>query len=317
MTSGANGAAGRAPASVPSGEIWHFRGLPCVELALPRGDRAIVTLHGAQLLSWTTADGQERLYLSPKAVFDGRGAIRGGVPLCFPQFNQRSLGPTPLPKHGFARTHAWSLASIEQTPDQCVAELHLTSDSQTLALWPHHFAASCAIALGPDSLSVAFSVKNTGEVTWPFAMALHTYLHTDDISQTELLGLDGLSYWDALQHQGQPEMRSRQTTESLRFASETDRVYSRVRTPVVMRHPRGAVRIEQSASLPEVVVWNPGAVVCAALGDMPADGFKSMLCVEAARIHTPQTLMAGESWRGWQSLRAMPDVSRAAGFQAD
>ena len=53
------------------------------------------------------------------------------------------------------------------------------------------------------------------------------------------------------------------------------------------------------------------------LADMPPDGFKSMLCVEAARIHTPQTLMAGESWRGWQSLRAMPDMSRAAGFQAD
>lgn len=317
MNFGARAGAGRAPPTAPAGAIWHFKGLPCIELALPRGDRAIVTLHGAQLLSWTTADGQERLYLSPQAVFDGRAPIRGGVPLCFPQFNMRALGRTPLPKHGFARTRPWSLAGIEQTPDQAVAELQLASDSHTLTVWPHQFAASCVIALGPDSLSVAFSVKNTGEVTWPFALALHTYLRTDDISQTELLGLDGLSYWDAVVHPGEPERRSTQTIGSLRFASETDRVYSRVRAPVVMRHPRGAVRIEQSASLPEVVVWNPGAVVCAALGDMPADGFNSMLCVEAARIDTPQILMAGESWRGWQSLRAIPDEFRAAGFRAD
>ncbi|MFX6031775.1 hypothetical protein ABTE99_19565, partial [Acinetobacter baumannii] len=70
---------------------------------LPSGDVAIVALQGAQVLSWVMADGVERLYLSPRSVFDGHTAIRGGVPVCFPQFNQRG----PLAKHGFARNLPW------------------------------------------------------------------------------------------------------------------------------------------------------------------------------------------------------------------
>ena len=81
-----------------------------------------------------------------------------------------------------------------------------------------------------------------------------------------------------------------------------------------MRDGSGSLRVEQSPSLPEVVVWNPGAAVCATLDDMPADGFDHLLCVEAARINTPQALMPGESWRGWQSLRVMPAAFRPSGF---
>ena len=43
-----------------------FRGQPALRLALPEATPCTVALHGAQVLSWTTADGVERLYLSPK-----------------------------------------------------------------------------------------------------------------------------------------------------------------------------------------------------------------------------------------------------------
>ena len=56
-----------------------FRGQPVVRLALPAGDSCMVALHGAHVLSWMTADGVERLFLSPDARFDGQSAIRGGV----------------------------------------------------------------------------------------------------------------------------------------------------------------------------------------------------------------------------------------------
>ena len=56
-------------------------GLPRVVLRADDGGRAEVYLHGAHVTSWTTPDGREQLYLSERAVFDGRAAIRGGVPL--------------------------------------------------------------------------------------------------------------------------------------------------------------------------------------------------------------------------------------------
>ena len=238
-----------------------FQGQPCVELTLPSGDRTRVALFGAQVLSWVTADGTERIYLSPRARLDGSRPIRGGMPLCFPQFNQRALGPALLPKHGFVRNQAWALSTREEQAGWAEASLALSDNKQSRASWPHAFAATCTVTLEPDNLRVAFEVANTGELSWPFAFALHTYLQVDDIGRTELLGLQGLNYWDAVQHRSEPARRSNQADRALRFGSETDRVYAKAKAPLLMRDGGGSLRIEQSASLSEVVVWNPGAVM--------------------------------------------------------
>ena len=58
--------------------------------SLPHGDSVLVTSQGAQVLSWIS-QGRERLFLSPASHWDGR-AIRGGVPVCWPQFNEREIG---------------------------------------------------------------------------------------------------------------------------------------------------------------------------------------------------------------------------------
>jgi len=294
-----------------------FQGQPCVELSLPSGDRARVALFGAQVLSWVTADGTERIYLSPRAHFDGARAIRGGVPLCFPQFNQRALGEAALPKHGFARTQTWRVAALEAHSRRAETTLVLTDSAPTLALWPHAFAARCTITLEPDKLQIAFEVLNTGERRFSFAFALHTYLQVDDIGQCELLGLQGLDYWDGVQHRSQPTVVSTQAAHALRFGSETDRIYARATGPLHMHDDKGSLCLEQSASLADVVVWNPGAAVCATLDDMPADGFSRMLCVEAARINTPQLLEPGQLWRGSQSLGVMPPACRPSTVAPD
>ncbi|HNQ09783.1 MAG TPA: D-hexose-6-phosphate mutarotase, partial [Giesbergeria sp.] len=102
-------------------EVETYCGQPCIRLAIGDGDSALVALHGAQVLSWISG-GRERLYLSPKAVFDGQAAIRGGIPLCFPQFNQRG----PLPKHGFARNLAWRADGAQAGEGVTRLSLHLT-----------------------------------------------------------------------------------------------------------------------------------------------------------------------------------------------
>ena len=295
-----------AAAVVSGAGTVSFQGQPCSELRLGSGDRVLVAHHGAHVLSWSTADGAERLYLSPQALIDGVSAIRGGVPLCFPQFNMRVLDGHACPKHGFARTTAWTPQGVQVAADAATATFGLADDTSSRALWPHGFAASLAVHLQPGLLRLEFSVHNTGAETWPFALALHTYLRVDDISRTRLHGLQGLSYRDGVLNLQQPDARHTEARGALAFTAETDRVYEVIQGPLDVHHPGGALRMTQSASLPEAVVWNPAAERCAAMSDMPADGWKHMLCVEAACVNTPVRLAPGQSWSGWQALAVQP-----------
>jgi len=268
-----------------------FRGQDCLELALPEGDRAIVALQGAQVLSWKTGDGLERLYLSPQAVLDGRAAIRGGVPVCFPQFNQRG----PLPKHGFARNRTWQ--AVEAEPGTAV--LALRDDDESRRLWPHAFNARLEVVLRPGNLTVAFFVENTGVEHLEFTLALHSYLRTSDIAAARLHGLGGLPFWDSVNDTHPAPLAS---GEALAFSGETDRVYQAAAAPLVLEDGSGRLSIAQDPVFGQTVVWNPGAELSARLADMPDDGYRHMLCVEAAEIDTPVRLMPGETWSGAQRL---------------
>jgi len=270
-----------------------FRGQACVELALPEGDRALVCLHGAQVLSWTPAGGPERLYLSPEAVFDGSTAIRGGVPVCFPQFNQRG----PLPKHGFVRNRAWT--PLPEASDAGLAVLALRDDDDTHRLWPHAFNARVEIALAPGALTVGFVVENTGAESFEFTLALHSYLHTGDIDGVRLHGLGGVPFWDSVDDT-HPDPLS--AGEALAFTAETDRVYQAAAAPLTLSDSLGSLEIAQDPVYGQTVVWNPGAALCATLADMPDDGYRHMLCVEAAAIDDPVRLAPGDTWSGAQRL---------------
>jgi len=105
-------------------ETAELHGQPVLKLQTPDGAVALISLFGAQVLSWVPAGGEDRLYLSPDAVFDGATPIRGGVPLCFPQF----AGRGPLPKHGFARPRLWEVSNTRAGKDFALATLRLADD---------------------------------------------------------------------------------------------------------------------------------------------------------------------------------------------
>ncbi|MDP9898544.1 D-hexose-6-phosphate mutarotase [Variovorax ginsengisoli] len=283
---------------MPSFETIVFRGQPAVRLALPAGDTCTVAVHGAHVLSWTTADGVERLYLSPEALFDGRSAIRGGVPICWPQFNQRGS----LPKHGFVRNVPWRVAPADAQSVTSAADLVfvLEDDEATRAVWPEAFQARLTVTLAPGVLRLTLAVTNTGTTPWHFTGALHSYLAVDDIAQAQLEGLQGAQRWDAVRDERQVE-----AAPTLRFDTEFDSVYAAPAAPLRLLQPRGAIEIAQSASCTETVVWNPGAALSAKLADMPDDGYRHMLCVEAARIDEAVLLAPAAQWQGWQQLTVL------------
>ena len=277
----------------PSIEAIEFHGIPAFRLNGPRGSSAIISKLGAQVLSWISPDGRERLFLSEKAIFDGSVAIRGGVPVCFPQFS--SLGD--LPKHGFVRTREWTVNTERCADDFALVTMEISDDEATRAIWPHAFTAEITLMLEVDRIDIEFCVTNTGSSAFEFTAALHSYLRQTQVEDVVIEGLYGHHYRDA----ANDNVVVRDSGIELTIEDETDRVYHDVQRPQKLNAGNLSLTVENQG-FPDVVVWNPWVEQCAQLKDMPADGWKHMLCVEAAVVQHPVSLPPGEEWYGRQTL---------------
>lgn len=268
-------------------ETTDFNGTPCIRLHAD-GATALVALHGAHVLSWIPADGRERLFLSERARLDGKSAIRGGVPVIFPQFSERGTGP----RHGFARTLPWR---FKGTQDEH-AVFELANDERT-AHWPHAFIATLHVALSATTLALTLHVQNTGDTPFDFTAALHTYLRVDDIDATALRGLQGCDYEDS----AAGGVLRREDNFEIRFDGEVDRIYNDVVAPLTLADGARELQIEQEG-FGDAVVWNSGAALAATIGDLAPDDYRRFVCVEAGQVLQPVVLSPGERWSGTQRL---------------
>ena len=253
-----------------------YGALPAVQITAPDGARAIITLYGAHLVSWTGADGAERLFCSAKSALDGSRAIRGGVPVIFPQFAERGSGM----RHGFARVSTWRLAPAPAEADtaELGAVFVLTQDDLAPAIaqaWPHGFELRLTVAVEANDLRMALEVRNTGLDAFAFSSALHTYFLVDDIASVRIGGVEDTP---------------------LHIDDKLDRIYRDIKGPVTLAHGGGAQALTQEG-FSDAVVWNPGAADTAALADMEDDEYQRFVCIEPALIE-PVTLMPGGAWRG-------------------
>lgn len=258
------------------------------------GARAEIVTHGAHLCSWIPANGSEQLFMSQTSEFREGVAIRGGVPIVFPQFS--NLGN--LPKHGFARTAIWRLVrsgQLEQGAAQAVFELQESAAS--LQIWPHVFRAELVVTVAEQSLQLDFSVVNLGDSELSFQAALHSYFRVQDIQQTLIHGLEGLHYRDTVTG----EENCYQAGPVLQIAGEVDNIYADVESDITLEQPHQLLQLRQSG-FTDAVVWNPGAEKGAQLTDLEADGYRHMLCVEAASIMQPVVLAPGQAWSGMQLM---------------
>ncbi|WP_370980617.1 D-hexose-6-phosphate mutarotase [Agaribacterium sp. ZY112] len=244
---------------------------------------------GAHISSWR-CDKQEQLFLSKHSAFSKGKAIRGGVPVIFPQFAALGQGP----RHGILRTAQWQLE--QQNSDSL--KFVCRSTKQTQEQWPGDFEAHFCAQLGERNLSMQLDIINTGQQSFEFAAALHTYLQLEDVRKVQLNGLKGSSYWD----NGQDfSIRQQEQQETLRVNNAIDRMYFDVQTPLRLSEANQHREITMSG-FSEVVVWNPWAEDTAKLADMADDEYLNMLCVEAAVVDKPVCLQAGEQWQGQQKI---------------
>ena len=283
--------------ATPAGEHRRAGGVdvPPV-LTLRADDGATVTIHrhGAHVTSWIPASGDERLYLSGRSGFDGTAAIRGGIPIIFPQFATEG----PLPRHGFARTTTWSLGGVCRGADgEAEMEFVLRDSPATRAIWDAAFKAVVTVAVFAQQMAVTLSVENLGDAPFSFTAALHTYFRVGDVGDAEIIGLHGAHY--------RAEDRSlvEDHDERLRVDGFLDRVY--VGAPAHLElHERGRRMLIDAEGFPDAVVWNPGSERAAALAYLDPGGERHFVCIEAAAVQEPVTLGPLRRWTGTPTLTA-------------
>jgi glucose-6-phosphate 1-epimerase len=256
------------------------------------GVRITATPRGAHLLTWTT-DGVERLWMSPLSGPDAPGAIRGGVPVLFPQFG--AFGP--LGKHGFARTTTWrSVAPATSSPDRAELSFELEDSEQTRAAWPHPFHARIDISAGATELEQALTVTNRGTDNALFTGGLHSYFVVDD-PEAWIEGADGCHAWDGVSTE-HPAFTHRLGAR-LRALDEQDLIITGVVAPLTLHDATLGDLTVSAEGFGHRVVWNPGPQHT--LPDVEPGGEAHFVCIETTSV-TPIHLAGESTWTGRQRL---------------
>jgi glucose-6-phosphate 1-epimerase len=218
------------------------------------------------------------IFLSRQSKWAEGNAIRGGIPVCFPWFRNKADDPK-APSHGFVRTKAWDLDSVEKVGDAVRVSLSTTSDEGTRVWWPYDFRLQHRLTIGVE-LAQELVMTNTGSKPLRFEEALHTYYRVGGADALRIKGLDAVKYLDNMDNN-----REKQQLGEIAFTAQTDRAYLDTTHPVEIEDPvlRRRIRLEKDQSL-TTVVWNPWNTGAQPMADLGDDEWRTMACVEASNI---------------------------------
>jgi glucose-6-phosphate 1-epimerase len=252
-------------------------GLPTVQVTSAEATGEVY-LHGAHVTSWVPRAADEVLFLSSRSDWQAGHAFRGGVPICFPWFGNKA-DDREGPAHGFVRTRAWQLESIEQDGDSVTVTLFTESDESTKRWWPFDFRLVHRATFGSE-LRLELVLTNTGADPLRFEEALHAYFKVGHIEKVRLHGLDGVPYLDKTDSN-----RQKSQSGAIAIVSETDRVYLNTRQPVEVEDEalRRRLVIAKENSL-TTVVWNPWVQKAKSLSDLGDAEWTQMVCVETCNV---------------------------------
>jgi glucose-6-phosphate 1-epimerase len=257
-----------------------FRGQEAIQLTSPDGTSSVtVLLHGATIVSYILHS-RELLFVSSEAVFEPPKAVRGGIPICFPNF-----GPAPpstsLAQHGFARISRWSVVadSAHACDRGATVVLALTSSETTLALWPHEFTAKLTLILRNAGLELRFAVENRGATPLEFTFALHSYFAVNSVHSVVIRGLGALEFADNANGRA-PGV---QNEDELRIKGKIDRIYKATPSKLEISDSEHTVEL-QTTNAGNAVVWNPWDADAKKMADLGDDDWLRFVCVETAQV---------------------------------
>jgi len=254
-----------------------INGLKVMEIINTQAEGSIY-LQGAHVTHWKPTDAEPVLFVSRQSHFAAGKAIRGGVPLCFPWFANRT-GHPESPAHGFVRTAEWVLSSVSSNDTGATtARFQFVDSDTTRALWQHAFRAEYRVTIG-TKLEMAFEVENTGAEPLTYEAALHTYFRVSNAADVAISGLEGAEYIDKVDG----FKRKHLSTSPLQFTGETDLVFVNTTSTTRLIDPgmNRIIVVEKSGSN-TTVVWNPWIAKAKAMADFGDDEWPGMACIETA-----------------------------------
>ena len=260
--------------------------LPAVEVSLPTAT-ALVYLHGAHVAQWTPTGQKPVLWMSAHGAFSPTAALRGGIPVCFPWFGP-NLTDTTAPNHGWARLSPWTLTAAALVGADAVLTFELAGAHRDAAGVAQPVSLRYMVTIGA-SLTLELVAQNDGTAAVSVETALHTYFAVGDARTTELLGLVDLPYLD---RSVSPPVTASSALPVAIIGGEIDRVYPMPRTVTIDDVTNARTITIGDTDAAQTVIWNPGTVKAAAMGDYGDDEWTETVCVEACNVRDQAVLLA-------------------------
>lgn len=260
--------------NIPGLRFGEFQGFPALLISTPFS-KAAISLFGGQVLSFVPGGFDDVLWVSPTSKRPP-DPIRGGIPICWPYFAKQGQ-PPDAPQHGLVRTMQWSVTHAQQNPDGEIV----------LALAPPELpevtmGLMLTMRIG-RALEQALTTVNLGAETVRFTQAFHTYFKVGDASRVTVTGLDGLTYSDKFDNFNEHAQQGDWNLQDARDPGRSDRIYMNAGNQFELIDPAAQRRITLTTSGSKtLVVWNPGEEFIKAFADLPADGWRHYVCLEAA-----------------------------------
>ena len=234
---------------------------------------------------------------------DGTKAIRGGIPLVFPQFGRPDES---MPQHGFLRTNLWEVDESSRYDNEESAGVTLVLPLSKAVhsrggTWSMHNAAydctmTLAVKVTPGSLMTTLTVDNTGDTPFDFQALFHTYLKVDnalDPTTCHVTGLEGYQCEDKI-----TDETYQLGKDPIVIDGNVDRIYTpppddETKNHLTVSVQTGAIastapRVQVTANgmvdgmvVPvSAVVWNPHEAKAKEMSDFGDEQYVNMVCVE-------------------------------------
>ena len=179
--------------------------------------------------------------------------------------------------HGFARTVQWQVTHAQQNAD---GEIVLAMSPPEFAEVPMNLMLTMRIG---RALEQALTTVNLSQQTVRFTQALHTYFRVGDAERIRVTGLDGLTYADKFDDFNEHQQSGDWVLNGPRDPGRSDRIYMNAGNSFELIDPDAQRKITlTTGGSKALVVWNPGSEWIKNFADLPGDGWKQYVCLEAA-----------------------------------